>query len=62
MRADVGFGERAENGIYQGMQCHIGVRMARHAARMRNANAGQRDVIPVGKSVDVETVAGPHVR
>ena len=62
MRTDVGFGERAENGIYQGMQGDVGVRMASHAARMRNANAGQRDVIPVRKSVDVETVAGPNVR
>ena len=61
MRADVAVGERAENGVDQRMQRDVGVGMSGHAARMRNADAAEHDVIAVGEGVHVEAVADAHV-
>ena len=43
------------------MQRHVGVGMSGHAARMRDADAAEHDMIAVGEGVHVEAVAGPHV-
>ena len=59
--ADIAVGERAENGVDQRMQRHIGVRMPGHAARMRDAHAAEHDMIAVGEGVHVEAVAGAHI-
>ena len=61
MQPDIAVGERAENGVDQRMQRDVGVGMAGHAARMRDANAAEHDMIAIGESMDVETVAGAYV-
>ena len=58
---DVAIGERAENGVDQRMQRDVGVRMSGDAARMRNADAAEHDVIAVSKGMHIEAVAGAHV-
>ena len=45
MRADVALGQRAQDGVDQRMQRHVGVGMADQRAIMRDADAAERDVI-----------------
>ena len=61
MLADVALGERAEDGVDQRMQRHVGIRMSGDAARMRDAHAAEHDMIAVGEGVDVKAVADAHV-
>jgi hypothetical protein len=61
MHADIAVGERAEDGVDQGMQHHVGVGMARQSARMRDAHAAEHHVIAVAELVYVEAEARAHV-
>ena len=61
MHADVAVAERAEDGVDQRVQHHVGVGMAGQAARMRDAHAAEHDVIAVAELVHVEAEAGAHV-
>ena len=61
MLADIALGERAQDGIDQRMQRHISIRMAGHAAAMRDAHAAEHHMIAVDKGVHVEAVADAHV-
>jgi hypothetical protein len=59
---DIAFGERAQDGVDQRMQRHVGVGMSGHTPRMRNTHPAEHDVIAVGEGVHVESVADAHVR
>ena len=59
--ADIALGERAENGVDQRMQRDVGIRVAGHPARMRNADAAEHDVVAIDKGVHVEAVPGAHI-
>ncbi len=61
MRADIAVGERAENGIDQRMQHHVGVGMPGQPAVMGDAHAAEHDVIAVAKGMHVEAHAGADV-
>ena len=45
VHADVAVGERAQDGVDQRMQHHVGVGMPGQALRVRDAHAAERDVI-----------------
>ncbi len=45
MRADIAFRECAQNGVDQGMQRNVGIRMSRQRSRMRNAHAAEPNVV-----------------
>ena len=61
MHADVAVGERAEDGVDQRMQHHIGVGMAGNATAVRDAHAAEPDVIAVGELMHVGAGARAHV-
>ena len=61
MRADVAVAERAENGVDQRMQHHVGVGMSVQPAVMGNADAAEHDMIAVAEGVDVEAHAGADI-
>ena len=58
---DIAVGQRAENGVDQGVERHVGVGMPGDAARIGNTDTAEHDVVAVGESVHVKTVAGAHV-
>ena len=53
MHPDIAVGERAENGVDQRMQRHIGVGMPGEALLMRNAHAAERDMVAGPEGVHV---------
>ena len=59
--ADVAVGERAEDGVDDGVQHHVGVGMSGQAAVMRDPHAAERDVIAGAEGVHVEADAGADV-
>ena len=61
MRADIAVGQRAENGVGQRVQAHIGVGMAGELVRVRDAHAAQHDMIAGREGVHVDAGAGAHV-
>ena len=61
MRPDVAVGERAQNGVDQGMQRHVGIGMPRQRPRMRDAHAAEPDVIAVDESMDVVAGRGADI-
>ena len=60
MRADIAFGNRAEQRVGDGVKRNIGVAVAGQAAIMRNQDAAQPQLLALGKPVDVESRRAPH--
>ena len=54
-------GERAEQGVGEGMQGHIGVGMAFQAVRVRDGKAAQPDMICRTEAMDVKAQAGANL-
>ena len=58
---DVAIRERAQNGVDQRMQHHVGVGMPGQPLHMRDAHAAERDMIAGPERVHVVTEAGAHI-
>ena len=61
MHADVAVGERAEDGVGQRVQDHIGVGMAGERLGVRDLDAAEGDVIARPEGMHVEAGADAHV-
>src|SRR3546814_16646746 len=61
MLAYVAGADRAENGIGQRMQPHIGIRMAFQSAVVRHGDPAEHDMVSRSEAVAVEAVADAHV-
>ena len=58
MGADIAFGQRAENGVGNGVQQDVGVGMADEPPVVRNVHAAEPDMVAVAEGVHIEPLAG----
>ena len=61
MLTDIAVGQRAVDGVGDGMHGHIRVRMARESLVVGDVDTAQGDVIPRGEAVDVKSVAEANI-
>ena len=61
VRADVAVADRGEQGVGEGVEHDIRVRMAAELPGMRDLHAPKPDVVALDEGVHVEALAGPHV-
>ena len=55
MRADVAVGQRAENGVGDGVRQNVGVGMAFEPVAVRDGDAAEPDLVAGAKSMDVRS-------
>ena len=61
MRADIALGQRAVDGIGDGMEPHIGIGMALQAPLMGQGHAAEHHVIAGPEAVHVVAIAGADI-